>query len=66
MTTAPESPAIKSMRLHVSGLPRNVSESEVADRFRSFGTVESVQLIKDQFDGKADILSGSFYLFFVL
>lgn len=41
-----------SFRLHVAGLPKNITESELAERFRSFGTVQSVEIIKDQFDGK--------------
>lgn len=40
------------VRLHVGGLPKNITQQEVADRFKSFGEVKGVELIKDQFDGK--------------
>jgi RNA recognition motif-containing protein len=38
-------------RLYVGGLPSDVSESQIVEKFSSFGTVQ-VELIKDQQEGK--------------
>ncbi len=43
----------RSFRLHVSGLPAHITESDIKDRFRSFGTVQSVEIVKDQFNSSA-------------
>ena len=42
----------KQVRLHVGGLPGKISEKDIEDRFRSFGTVQKVDLIPHPFEGK--------------
>jgi RNA recognition motif-containing protein len=44
------------VRLHIGGLPAKISEKDIEDRFRSFGTVQKVDLIPHPFEGKARLL----------
>lgn len=46
----------KQVRLHIGGLPAKISEKDIEDRFRSFGTVQKVDLIPHPFEGKAKLL----------
>ena len=41
----------KVVRLHVGGLPGKISQKDVEERFRSFGTVQEVDIIPHPFEG---------------
>lgn len=41
----------KVVRLHVGGLPGKITHKDVEDRFRSFGTVQEVDIIPHPFEG---------------
>lgn len=41
----------KTFRLHVGGLPGNISEKDLEERFRSFGDVQKVEIIPHPFEG---------------
>lgn len=43
---------IKMIRLHVGGLPTKIIVKDIEERFRSFGSVQKVDLIPHPFEGK--------------
>ncbi|KJE97829.1 hypothetical protein CAOG_07921 [Capsaspora owczarzaki ATCC 30864] len=44
---------VQARRLYVGGLPLEVSEHDVQERFKSFGAVKAVQLIRDHETGES-------------
>ena len=41
------------MDIYVGSLPYNLTEEELKQAFQSFGSVESVNIVKDKFTGKS-------------
>lgn len=44
---------ISSMKLYVGNLPHNITEAELHSEFEVFGSVESVSIVTDKYNGQS-------------